>query len=184
MVPLSEHPEFIAASSELNLHVEAESRIQTRLAEINLMLAKFEVPEKDNQVEQALHFAKTGQIAPARFHNRQLEEERAALSQQSEALRRAIEQQREARNALESRLASEASRECLQEHRQLFRKAADALRKLDQVQVEEVALHRRIEQLGYTPTFPDSVRWHLIGTLADPSSLISMRLRELQRQVD
>lgn len=87
MIPLSEHPRHVAAQADIDRLAAARSKIETRLAELDLLVARQAPMDRPSQhVAAALQFAETGIAVNSAAMIGSLNDERQALLPQRDAL--------------------------------------------------------------------------------------------------
>lgn len=184
IAPLSTHAPYAAAIKDLEKLTGALGKVETRIAEIEAVLRRDDVPlgqaREESRVSAALAFAESGKVL-ARATHATMQDEHVELREQRDALNGAIRNRREELD----RIADEVSRQvCMRmepAHRDVAAKCADLLEKLDTLMDEEDAITRQIESAGYRASFSEWVHWPLIGRAGQVSdSPLWYRLRELR----
>jgi hypothetical protein len=181
-VKLADQPDFIEAKQALDARIAAKQKIDARLRELVLLLGTPVSAEDTSSrlVDAALEFAATGVPQLPANGIGALRDEYTILNVQAEALARDIVKQRDALELIQRNRAAECFTANKGAHNEILQRAAAALRAFDAIVAEEEAFLNSMHALGYDVTPPERALWLYVGTLADPGSSISMRLRELR----
>jgi hypothetical protein len=185
VIHITEQPEYASAIAELNKYGAALSKVQSRIKEIEALLA--DTPshgDHTSHVAAALEFAETGKVTAPTAAHMALRDEHAALRPQAESLQAAIKKRSSDLYFLAQRLSHEACRDQATEHRAIVGRGLAKLLELNKIFEEERAFFDSIERQGYSAGFAEYFQWPLLGTLSQGNdSVISQRVRELKRYV-
>lgn len=179
MIPLAKQPAYLAATQQLNDLNAALVKVTGRIAEIDAQLASF-APQEDRdeaRAAAALEFAQTGVVTPVALID-DLQQEHLSLRQQAESLQKVITARLGSRDQLAQQLSAEAWQQAKPAHDRLAARYVEQLQVLDALHLDEMALLRSFEQLGYDVTLQRRVHWFELGVAADPNSLMGRRVRE------
>jgi len=180
--PLRERPEWIEAQQRINVLNDARSKLAARVSDCELRLGTA-ISAQDfaqNQVDAALKFAETGVAQMPTNGIGALRDEHALLRGQLEYVDRELAKQRDALAVMEGRLSADCYRANRGMHVDILTRYVAKLRELDAIVVEEDGFFNAMHAAGFNYTPADFALWPTLGTLADPQSLISSRLRELR----
>lgn len=185
MIPLSEQPKYIASKAEVDRLAGARAKIETRLAEVEILLGQQAPHDRtSHHVVAALQFAETGMAVNSGNVISSLNEERQALVQQRDALTSLISQKVDGLYMIRQELGHAVCADLADKHQALAAKMLAALKAMDAIQQEEVDFFRQIELAGYDAQFGESVQWRAVGRLDDNNgSQLFYRARELRGYV-
>jgi len=180
--PLREQPANVEKTQRINVLSAARNKIVAAIGDCELRLGTAISAQAfaDNQVEAALKFAETGIVQMPANGVGALRDEHAQLRGQLEYVDRELEKLRQSALELERTLSAQCYAANRDVHVDILTRYAAKLRELDAVVAEEEAFFNAMHAAGYSYTPPDMALWLTLGTLADPNSTISMRLRELR----
>lgn len=185
MPHISSQPEYAQIAQEINGLGTAQGKVLARLAEVESLLRTNAPDDGAAHVEAALQFAETGKVIAPTDVSTELREAHLVLRQQRDALTKVIKERQQVLGGVEGSLSRKACTEIEPAHRKLAARYLAALRELDAIAEDELAMVQSIETNGYSVQLRQYIRWHHVGLIREgSSSAIWHKVRELARYVD
>jgi hypothetical protein len=184
MTPLKEHPDHLAAVAEHNQLSAAVSMIETRIRELELLLAAGQDTPEDKeaaQVAAAKHFVATGEVRGLSNDPNLLREEHVLLRDQRDATKKAMTATFDKVMKITDRLSTEASIDNGAAHRAIAAEYAAALEQARAAEEKERELIRSMHAAGYEARFPMLVESRVVGPISDPQSVLGRHFTAIQR---
>lgn len=165
LVPLSKRPEYLAVVAEHNELAAAAAKVETRIREIELMLSSnvdSPVDKDAARVENALHYAATGEVKGLSNDPTMLRDEHVLLREQRDAIKKAMIAKHDTIFSLERRLSYEVSAEAHDAHSEIRKRFSACIAEISALYEQENALRMSIHRNGYEAFFKHPLPPHLV----------------------
>ena len=184
MKPITQQPDYIRLAKEISDLVIAQSKVHSRIAEVELLLRTAAPDDGATHVDAALKFAATGITVIPGNVPAELREEHLILRQQREAVDNALRSLRTEMQSLVGELSRKVCVELEGKHKALCGRYLEALKSLDAIAMEEREMFAQLGADGYSVNFREYVAWPYLGLLRVPGDPIASKARELSRYAD